>query len=134
MDTQGDACDDDMDGDGILNDVDNCIRERNPLQEDINMDGVGDICQETPFIRGDSNTSGVFDISDIIQLLNVIFRGVGIFLCEAASATNDDGRVDISDILFGITFQFLDGSAVPPPPYPNPGIDPTLDDLERCQL
>jgi hypothetical protein len=34
----------DSDGDGVLNDVDNCISTYNPLQEDFDEDGIGDAC------------------------------------------------------------------------------------------
>jgi hypothetical protein len=34
----------DDDGDGILNDVDNCPATFNPGQEDVDLDGVGDFC------------------------------------------------------------------------------------------
>jgi len=35
---------DDYDGDGILDDADNCLRKKNPQQEDIDGDGVGNMC------------------------------------------------------------------------------------------
>ncbi len=34
----------DTDGDGVLDDVDNCIEIANPLQTDTNLDGIGNVC------------------------------------------------------------------------------------------
>jgi hypothetical protein len=34
----------DRDGDGVENHRDNCPYDSNPLQEDMNLDGVGDVC------------------------------------------------------------------------------------------
>lgn len=57
-DGEGDECDRDMDGDGILNDEDNCGLTPNPMrngaatQADTDGDGIGDACDED--IDGDS--------------------------------------------------------------------------------
>jgi len=40
----GDACDPDIDGDGIPNEFDNCPVDSNPDQADADADGVGDAC------------------------------------------------------------------------------------------
>ncbi|WP_111707128.1 BspA family leucine-rich repeat surface protein [Lutibacter citreus] len=45
-DTIADSCDDDMDGDGIENNVDNCPTVSNNNQADIDRNGIGDICDE----------------------------------------------------------------------------------------
>ena len=39
---QGDACDGDVDGDGVANADDNCLEEPNPGQNDLDGDGEGD--------------------------------------------------------------------------------------------
>ena len=42
----GDVCDDDIDGDGVLNENDNCIYTSNPDQADSDNNGIGDICEK----------------------------------------------------------------------------------------
>ncbi len=45
-DEWGDACDDDMDNDGILNESDNCPTVSNVDQADTNSNGIGDVCED----------------------------------------------------------------------------------------
>ena len=47
----------DLDGDGILNDADNCPNKANADQKDTDGDGVGDVCD-------DSDGDGIFDDTD----------------------------------------------------------------------
>ncbi|MBM4293025.1 MAG: hypothetical protein FJ138_17720, partial [Deltaproteobacteria bacterium] len=46
IDAQGDLCDEDRDGDGVLNDADSCPDLANPAQTDTDGDGLGDDCDE----------------------------------------------------------------------------------------
>ena len=56
-----DANPDDLDGDGVLNTVDNCPQRTNPDQHDEDGDGVGDACDNCPTVKNpdQSDTSEV---------------------------------------------------------------------------
>lgn len=54
----GDACDDDLDNDGVFDGLDNCPLRRNRDQRDADRDGVGDVCE-------DADTDGVPDDQDL---------------------------------------------------------------------
>jgi hypothetical protein len=41
-----------------------------------------------------------------------------------AGDVNDDGIVDVSDVIYLINYLYKDGPA-PPAPFPDPGVDPT---------
>ncbi|KAG7301287.1 hypothetical protein JYU34_014209 [Plutella xylostella] len=64
----GDACDPDMDNDGIPNEHDNCPRHFNPQQEDVDGDRFGDACDNCPRVRNpsqdDADKDGVGDACD----------------------------------------------------------------------
>jgi len=59
---------DDADGDGVCNDVDNCLLTANPGQEDLDGDGIGDACDNCVTIANpgqlDSDSDGIGDACD----------------------------------------------------------------------
>ena len=79
------------------------------------------------FIRGDVDGNAKFNIRDPVGTLAALFRD-GPLPCPDASDVNDDGRVDITDVLGSLEFIFVRG-APPPPPFPAAGLDPTEDIL-----
>ncbi|XP_026283564.2 cartilage oligomeric matrix protein isoform X1 [Frankliniella occidentalis] len=64
----GDACDDDIDNDGILNHQDNCPKKANSNQMDTDGDGLGDVCDNCPKTPNsnqiDSDNDNVGDACD----------------------------------------------------------------------
>ena len=67
---------------------------------------------------------------DAIYVLNWQFIGGPVPPCMDAADADDNGIVDgLLDGLVILNFQFTMG-APPPPPYPNPGVDPTPDSVD----
>jgi PKD repeat protein len=83
------------------------------------------------FRRGDSNDDDRVDIADAIFILNYLFLGTGTPNCEDAMDIDDGGSVDLTDAVRLLNFLFA-GGVRPEPPYPDPGSDPTEDDLSEC--
>ncbi|KAJ6664621.1 hypothetical protein lerEdw1_006194 [Lerista edwardsae] len=50
-DGRGDACDEDDDNDGVVDDKDNCALLFNPRQHDYDKDEVGDRCDNCPYVH-----------------------------------------------------------------------------------
>lgn len=80
------------------------------------------------FVRGDSNTDGLVNISDPIFSLSSLFLGGVPTSCEDAQDANDDGILDLSDAVFTLSWRFL-GVGSMPMPFPDCGQDPTGDQL-----
>ncbi len=64
------------------------------------------------FMRGDSNSDGTVDISDITFIVSYIFRSGPAPVSEDIADANSDQRVDISDALYLVNYIFRSG---PPP-------------------
>ena len=70
------------------------------------------------------------NIADGIFLLQNLFGGGPESICQDAADANDDGGIDVSDVIFVLSFQF-GGGAAPPAPFGQCGVDPTyLDGLD----
>jgi hypothetical protein len=80
------------------------------------------------FLRGDINGDGAATTADAHYLLSWLFRDGPDSECRSASDVDDDGTIDITDAVRLLTSRIL----LPGPlcaPYPDPGSDPTPDDL-----
>ncbi|MCB9613058.1 MAG: thrombospondin type 3 repeat-containing protein [Sandaracinus sp.] len=84
MDGRGDACDpcafdpdDDVDGDGLCADVDNCPEVANPDQADANGDGRGDACKKKGGCGCDAGASGAWLVWPALLWLTRRRRGGG---------------------------------------------------------
>jgi hypothetical protein len=82
------------------------------------------------FRRGDPNSDGVSDVSDVVFTLNWLFLGGEIPSCLDSADSNDDGVIDVSDAAYLLTWRFVGGEP-PDDPLTYCGHDPTEDEL-RC--
>ena len=79
------------------------------------------------FIRGDARGDGRLNLSDAVTVLLHLFRGQSLW-CRDAADVDDDGAIEIDDVLGILEYLFFLGQA-PQPPFPMPGRDPSEDDL-----
>ena len=84
----------DTDGDGIQDPIDNCRLTANPVQQDANLDGYGNICD------ADINNSGTVTTADFGLLRSVLGQTTGFSTTAAASDLNSSGTVTTAD--FGL--------------------------------
>ncbi|MCZ6793885.1 MAG: hypothetical protein O7J95_09775 [Planctomycetota bacterium] len=92
---------------------------------------AGVVCElpaKRPFIRGDVEENGDVNITDAIKILGYLFLGDDDPPCLDAADVDDDGEVIITDAVFLLNHLF-GGGAQPRPPFPEPGHDPTEDDV-----
>jgi len=81
------------------------------------------------FRRGDINSDGELDVSDVVMVLGYLFLGFDTPACLDATDVDDDGILDLSDPIYLLSFLFTGGEPPPPPGPMLPGIDPTDDRL-----
>ena len=83
-----------------------------------------------PFIRGDVNLNGQVNIADAVQLAGALF-GPGTIPCPDSADSNDDGIVELTDILNTLNVLFMGASM--PAPWPDCGLDPRRDNACYCE-
>ena len=71
------------------------------------------------------------NIADGVFLLVNLFAGGMNPNCNDAADANDDGSIDVSDVISILGFQF-NGTSPPPAPFPACGVDPTDTDTLGC--
>ncbi len=64
------------------------------------------------FVRGDANGDGTITVSDVIYLINYLYRGGTVPDPPAAGDTNSDGQTNVGDVVYLVNYLFHGG---PPP-------------------
>ncbi len=99
------------------------------LEGDLEQEGCRLSCSPAfRFLRGDANGDGRINLTDSISILGHLFQGMPLE-CADAGDFNDTGDLNITDVVAMLEYLFQPGGALPPPPFPELGVDPTPDEL-----
>ena len=101
----------DWDADGIPNGLDNCPITYNPPQNDADADGLGDACDPCICLcHGDPQCDSVANVQDVVQTVNVAFRGVApVFDPQCPRERTDvdcDGVSAVQDVVKVVNVAF----------------------------
>ncbi len=83
------------------------------------------------FLRGDPLGDERVGLEDLFAILDYLFAGESLECRDAADA-DDDGDVTVSDVVEVMNHLYLSGVPLAPP-FQDPGVDPTPDDLSCCR-
>lgn len=90
-----------------------------------------DPCSGAYFIRGDVNCDGALNNTDLVIVGNAISGESPQPSRYDAADLDDNGSVNTTDLVILSDFLY-DGGSAPHCPYPNSGLDCSLDDLDEC--
>lgn len=86
------------------------------------------------FVRGDADGNGKVNVTDIAVSLRILFAGeTKLPECLDALDADDDGSHTATDPIYLGNALFRGGPTIPPP-FPDPGLDPTPDEVTECSL
>jgi hypothetical protein len=88
------------------------------------------LAADVDFIRGDANYDGSATFSDVYLIGKFLFMGGAWPSCLSASDANDDGRLDLRDLI-DLTYAVWGGVPLPAP-YPAAGPDPTKNEGDHA--
>jgi hypothetical protein len=102
---------------GVLDSLpsNNCLIKISDVDDGFPLD-VSDSVFTVKFIRGDANLDCKVTVSDVVYLINYLFKGGPPPKClpepyTTCGDTNSDGKVSISDIVYLINYLFKGGPA-----------------------
>ena len=81
-----------------------------------------------PFRRGDADADGDLDLDDGVTMISHRTPGGLVPPCFKAADANDDGSVNVTDVVHLLSILFRSGPALPAP-FMECGLDPTADEL-----
>ncbi len=84
----------------------------------------------TKFVRGDADVNGTLQLTDAVRILNVLFLGTGVILCDDAADSDDNGTIQLTDAVRILNVLFLGTGVIPAPGVC--GTDPTDTDALGC--
>ena len=109
------------DGQGRTPDVDDMILET------FLFDVYGP--HDARFERGDSNADDQVNVADAIHSIDMVLHGRRLPRCQDAADANDDGRIDVSDVVATLWAVFTGDGPLPSAAARGRGFDHTPDDL-----